>query len=232
MPGVNEPDRTTPIFISLKDGGEIAPVARKRPQRRKVDPAPQLLGGGEVADQVAPLSEPEILPAAAAPVQAHDLDPIPVRPDHADHTYTLPTQDGDVFEPAYEAHQLRIRGVAWADVAAATGYSSASSAIMAVQAYLQKATLAMSAERQKLALETELARLDALHERWWPAAMGGDEKAANVILKISQQRSKLERLDDEDKSKSGGTKTIVIQAGASEVEYVSALQRVVDDTPR
>jgi hypothetical protein len=51
-------------------------------------------------------------------------------------------------DSAYRAHQLRLAGLPWAEVATQTGYASARVAQMAVSAYLQKAALGEAAEQR------------------------------------------------------------------------------------
>jgi hypothetical protein len=45
--------------------------------------------------------------------------------------------------------------------------------MMAVTSYLQRAAIAQSAEQARLALQTELDRLDALRARWWTELVAG-----------------------------------------------------------
>lgn len=234
-----------PIFISLRGDGVPDSGTDKRRQRRKVDEAPQVADRVEVArtDQAAVLGDLEVLPHAASPVELDQLDPQQVRAHVDEHPISLdgpggpapsPTVivpevlNGDAFEPAHQAHELRMTGMSWADVARRTGYSSASTCQMAVSAYYQRVAMEMTAERQRLAREQILAQLDELIQAWRALALTGDKDAAAVYLKVLAQRARIERVEDEDRTKGGGTRTIVIHSGASEEEYVSGLRKAIE----
>jgi hypothetical protein len=134
--------------------------------------------------------------------------------------------DVEAFDPAHEAHRLRVDGIAWSDIALATGYSSAAVCQMAVTAYLQKAAVRRTPEQQQAALQVELDRLDALQRGCWPAATTGDVKSAQLALKIIVERAKLLGLDriSEDAQPS----TLVI--AGSEQEYIAGLKQVIAAT--
>lgn len=138
-----------------------------------------------------------------------------------------PVPDPVIIEdPAYEAHRLRLTGLPWREVAGLTGYASEVTAQMAVTGYLQRAALTHSADQARLALATELDRLDALQSRWWATALDGDVGAANVVLKIIAQRSRLLGLEDGDRRTGAATRTIVI-TGTTE-DYVAQLQAIAE----
>ena len=101
----------------------------------------------------------------------------------------------DLVDRAYEAHRLRVDGMAWSEVARAVGYISGQVAQMAVTAYLQTAAIDRSPEQRQAALQMELDRFDVLHAALWPRALQGDIRAVLVILQISDRRVRLERLD-------------------------------------
>lgn len=132
----------------------------------------------------------------------------------------------DAFEPAHRAHELRLAGLPWREVAIHSGYKSMLSAKMAVTAYLQRAAILAGEDQAKEALATEIERLDALHNAWWRDALNGDEKAAMVILRISQQRVKIYELLFADKDTSAGPRTVVI-SGDTE-EYIAGLRAISD----
>jgi hypothetical protein len=105
------------------------------------------------------------------------------------------TLDVEVFDPAFEAHRMRLTGAAWSDIAAATGYSSGAVCQLAVTAFLQKAAVTRTPEQQRAAVQTELDRLDELQRTCWLAATNGDVKAGHLVLKIIVERVKLLGLD-------------------------------------
>jgi hypothetical protein len=132
--------------------------------------------------------------------------------------------DVEVFDPAHEAHRLRVTGAAWSDIAAATGYSSGAVCQLAVTAYLQKAALMRSPEQQRAALQTELDRLDELQRTCWPAATNGDLKAAHLALKIIVEGAKLLGLDRQPED-AREQQTIVI--GGTSDEYIAGLKAII-----
>lgn len=137
-----------------------------------------------------------------------------------------PENEIDAFEPAYEAHKLRMAGYSWAEVARMTGYQSAPAASTAVKVYLSGAATELSNQRRKDALDLELNRLDDLQASWWKAATHGDDKAANVVLKIIGQRARLLGLEEATKDNQGGTRTILVMG--SNNDYTKALKEIVN----
>ena len=89
------------------------------------------------------------------------------------------------------AVRLRLEGHTWAEVAQGAGYAHAEGACRAVRQALDRIPVA-NVEHYRT---EELARLDALHQAWWDAALDGDPKAATVILRVSERRAKLLGLD-------------------------------------
>jgi len=117
---------------------------------------------------------------------------------------------------ARRAHQLRLKGLTWEQTAERVGYFSSSSAQLAVRAFLQRAVVDEAKEVRAEALALELERLDVLQAAWWDAANSGDVKAAAIVLKISNQRSKLRNFYDDDRD-TASTKTIVITGTRTEL---------------
>jgi hypothetical protein len=134
--------------------------------------------------------------------------------------------DAEIFDPAGAAHRLRVDGIAWSDIALATGYSSAAVCQMAVTAYLQKAAVRRTPEQQQAALQLELDRLDALQRGCWLAATNGDVKSAHLALKIIAERARLLGLD---RIPEGGQSTTIVIGGTTE-EYIAGLKQVVAST--
>lgn len=90
-----------------------------------------------------------------------------------------------------QAVALRIAGVDWATIAERTGYRSPGAACTAV-------TEALKANRAELAENVEelrgltIARYDRLQAAYWPKALSGDVKAAEVVLKCLTGRARVE----------------------------------------
>lgn len=131
----------------------------------------------------------------------------------------------DVFDPPYEAAKLRVTGMGWREVAEATGYASEVSCAVAVRSYLQNAALQEGYARKKEALTLELMRLDELQARWWTAAIKGDEKAAQIVLKVIGMRAKMLGVEEHDSEKATGNKTILVMG--SNKDYSETLKEIV-----
>lgn len=86
------------------------------------------------------------------------------------------------------AIQLRIAGVSLAAIAEEVGYATPSGAHQAVMAGLRTI---LPDELRDDARRLELAKLDRLEQANWTSALRGDEKAATVILRCIDTRSKL-----------------------------------------
>lgn len=129
-----------------------------------------------------------------------------------------------VFGPEHRAHELRLSGKTWKEIAEQTGYSSPVLAAAAVATYLQRTALEQSETARREQLQLELDRLDAVQFSWWAAALTGDEKAANVVLKVMAQRARLLGLEDHDKMATT-TRTVIITG--TPAEQVAQLRATV-----
>ena len=85
------------------------------------------------------------------------------------------------------AVELLMAGRDYDHIAAELGYSSRSGAWRAVQRALRKRREEIAGEY----LTLELDRLDALQAALWDAAMNGDPKVVEGVLKISDRRCEL-----------------------------------------
>lgn len=162
-------------------------------------------------------------PAKRGPLQAvPDGPPTPV----AEIVPNAPPEPTpEVFEPAFIAHQLRLRGETWKDVAEATGYPTPSACQHAVTGYIQRAAIARSAEQRELALQTQIDRYEALLRSWWDLGTTmHDEKAANILLKALAQLDRVQKLDDMETSAA----TAVMVIAGTEEEYIARL-RAIDE---
>lgn len=101
------------------------------------------------------------------------------------------TRQPDERARAAKALDLRQQGRTWQTIANELDYKDRSGAYRAVQRLLDRTEFESVQEYRVL----EGDRLDALHAAYWPAAMHGDVKAAEFVLKVSDRRSKLLGLD-------------------------------------
>jgi len=83
--------------------------------------------------------------------------------------------------------EMKLEGHTWMVVADALGYADESGARKATERLLDRTGSELASEYRSL----ELGRLDALHAAYWTAAVSGDAKAAEIVLKVTAQRVKL-----------------------------------------
>lgn len=111
-----------------------------------------------------------------------------------------------------QAFALRLAGETYASIAVALGYRGVSGARDAVERFLASTADEEEVERVRA---TELARVDLLHSRWWPLALGREvernpvtgeidvparepnAQAVQVIFSCMRARSRLLGLDRE-----------------------------------
>lgn len=93
-----------------------------------------------------------------------------------------------------QAIALRVAGMDWQAIADRLGYSSRGAAC-------QDVGRAMEKHRAEEAAQVEMLRhivgqrLDRLQAAYWPSALKGDTKAADIVLKVLAQRAKHEGTD-------------------------------------
>lgn len=86
-----------------------------------------------------------------------------------------------------KALELRRAGLDYQSIADQIGYTNRGTAYHAVQSALRRGFVEPAAEVRQL----ESERLDALQQAVWEAALRGDTKAIDRVLRISDQRAKL-----------------------------------------
>lgn len=136
----------------------------------------------------------------------------------------VPISENPSFdEKAIAAHKLRLSGMTWQEVADNAGYPSDAAARVDVRAFLQRAAMDLEKSTRQEALQFEVDRLDHLQSAIWGAAITGDLKAVDTILKIISLRSKLLGLDMSQQD-TGKTTTIVVPVDSE--SYVQTLKRI------
>ncbi|MEU5834490.1 hypothetical protein ABZ820_12570 [Streptomyces diacarni] len=90
-----------------------------------------------------------------------------------------------------QAVALRIAGMDWATIAERTGYRSAGAACTAVTEAM-KANLHEQAHNAEELRALTVMRYDRLQAAYWPDALKGDKKAADVVLKCLAGRARIE----------------------------------------
>lgn len=107
------------------------------------------------------------------------------------------------LEKVHAAIELRKRGKSFQEIAEICGWANRNGPYLAIQRHLTRNIREASTEL----IELEVLRLDALLDAQWPLAMGGDDKAATIILKIMERRAKLLGLDKPVEQKISVSKT-------------------------
>lgn len=79
-------------------------------------------------------------------------------------------------------------------------------------------------EDRRAAVELEVTRLDTLMQAWWQdATVGGDVRAAKIVLDTIVTRAKLQQLDKADVSDPQILQQVLI-VGQNQAEFIKALQ--------
>jgi hypothetical protein len=139
----------------------------------------------------------------------------------------LPKEYATEWERANQAHQLRLRGgLTWQEIADLVGFNTANECQVEVDRMLQTAAIEMSEQQKAMALQLELSRLEALQGSYWTAALNGDIKAAEYVLKVMASRARL--LQFEEKDQKGGRTLIVVPTETK--DYVQTLKEIAGFT--
>lgn len=116
------------------------------------------------------------------------------------------------------ALRMAIEGRSYDEIAEELGFAGRGAAWKAAQTALQRHEASDVKDLRLL----ENARLDGLLSAYWSAAIGGDVRAADLVLKVIAARSKLMGLDaPERQTADRSPQTIVV---GSNDDYLSALR--------
>lgn len=154
----------------------------------------------------------------------------PLLPYNGDGQPLVPQEEWSEEQRAYEAQKLRTAGHDWKEIATYAGYPSSGAARVSVQTYLQRASLSLSADQKSDALNLEMQRLDTLIKAYWPTAIGGEVKHAELVLRVIAQQSKMLGLDELNVEKTETQRTIIVTGNTG--EYAQALQAVVANSAK
>lgn len=111
-----------------------------------------------------------------------------------------------------------LQGKTYQEVADEQGYASRG----AVHRVVQKTLAQEQAETIDELRTLELARLDSLQRAFYPAATAGDLKAAEMVLKVMAQRSRLLQLERVSATEPGADDRVLV--GGTKEEFIAALQ--------
>lgn len=106
-----------------------------------------------------------------------------------------------IEERRSRAIAMKVAGANWAQIATTLAYGGATPEARAANACTDVSRAMAQSRREQAAgieelVQTEVMRLDHLQMRLWPAATGGDTKAADTVVRIIGQRIKLQKLDE------------------------------------
>lgn len=142
----------------------------------------------------------------------------------------IPRVFDKLFNKPYYAHQLRLAGYDWHQIARKLDYSTSYKAEEAVHRWLRKTSddsKDLSRTKEALRAEAvtqELARLDRLQATYWQDAIEGDIPSAQFVLRVIGQRAKLLGLEQSVNAEIvHQVNTLVV--GGDENSYVNALLR-------
>ncbi len=133
--------------------------------------------------------------------------------------------DATKEERIAHAHKLRLMGKTWKEIKDACGYASDDVARLQVRAWMQKAAQEMEQITRSEHLAMELDRLDTLQDAVWDAAVTGDKKAMDSVIRIVQLRSRLLGLDNITTEVNSSVQTIVV----TQDEYVQKLKTIAGE---
>jgi len=128
-------------------------------------------------------------------------------------------------EKAHLAYEMRQDGKSWYSIAKALGLTEGA-ARTSVHRAMEQAAAYVSEESKRQLLGLEVGRLDRLQESYWGAALGGNIRAAEFVLKVIMDRAKLQQLDAIPET--NVTNNTLVVAGSSE-EYVAALRAIAGE---
>lgn len=139
----------------------------------------------------------------------------------AEHTATILDEQ---YSIAREVFQLRRQGMSMWDIAEQLEISEAD--VKRGMAAAQKAAAQLLNDGTKVELlSLEVMRLDELQNAYWQAALSGDTRAADIVLKVIDKRTKMLGLD-ESVTVDARSQTVIVTGG--ENDYIKALERIRD----
>jgi hypothetical protein len=107
---------------------------------------------------------------------------------------TTKAKKAEVADRRAQAITLRIAGMDWQSIADRLGYNSRGAACQDVTRALE-ANLKEQSQAVDVLRDVETLRLDRLQAAAWPAAVRGDLKSIETVLKVIDRRVKLLGLD-------------------------------------
>lgn len=122
-------------------------------------------------------------------------------------------------ELAEQAYRMRLRGMDYRDIAHELQLMP-DQVLRYIDSRMKRAANDLSSVEKQGILQLELDRLNALQDAHWDAAMHGDPKSTDAVLKVMALRAKLLQLDTMEVST---TQQTVLVVGGDEHEFLEAL---------
>ena len=131
---------------------------------------------------------------------------------------------GEIVQSKVEAaYEMRLAGLSHSNIAEKLGYGSRMEVARAIQERMKSDATRLTIEDRESILTMELDRLDRLRSRHWEAAMMGDLRSGEMLLKISDRVMKLTGIDAIDTATQSKA---VLVIGGLEKDYVQALKEL------
>lgn len=143
-----------------------------------------------------------------------------------------PQQDATIYYPevvrsrASEAYEMKLSGKSLSEIAEALDFNTDADVTNAINAEMRRGAQFLTTSERGGILQMELDRLDRLQAVCWPAAMMGDPKSVESVLKIMDRRIKITGLDAADTQTQQHT---VLVVGGQEADYIKTLKELGDD---
>lgn len=127
---------------------------------------------------------------------------------------------------AEQAYEMKLEGMPLREIADALGYASAHEVTTAIAAQMKIDAKFLTETGRTGILQMEMDRLDRLQAKVWPAAMMGDPRSVEAVLKVMDRRIKITGIDAIDTSTQQHT---VLVVGGNEQDYIAKLKELTDD---
>lgn len=121
---------------------------------------------------------------------------------------------------AEECYRMRVEGYTNRQIAEAMGMSPVQVS-NAISSKMSREAMDISREEREGVLQLELDRLDALQKAHWQAAMMGDPKSTELVLKVMAQRAQRLHMDAVEPEEG---RTVLVIGGNDKDSYIGALK--------
>lgn len=131
-----------------------------------------------------------------------------------------------VSSRAEEAYEMKLSGKPLRQIADELGFASTQDVTQAITHQMKMDAAFITETGRAGILKMELDRLDRLQEKCWPAAMMGDPKSVEAVLKVMDRRIRITGLDGADTQTQQHT---ILVVGGQEQDYIAKLKQLTDE---